>query len=420
MKKIIVVLVLFSLISFSFAMDCDPKWTDEVDVRVLDAKNRPLQNASVTLTYQIDETTSKGYVTTDPMLTDEEGKIHKKVQNLEQDATEVDCDIVINVEYGGKTAQETVFAGYHATLIDINLDVYTVAITVLDQDGTRLENALISVDLLESHTNSNGVGYLRVGSGEKTLFVTYSGAVREYTFTVEDDMDYEVSFYVTDLILTVLDDQGNPLEATATFGVTEYEASNGVITIPSVGISDPEVLVSYQGREKYPELDLDRENEYLVVFDFNSPEVTSVKEQHTDQLTTLLVTIDDVGIHPSGIDPTSFSVRFDAGPGWSDAQSYPKGGNLYAAELGPIPSNTLVYFEIYVEDNDGNGITQPGQISIVDVPVNGNGGNQANGDNGTNGDNGFDFVGLLLPIIGLIVVIAIIYFIYTKFSGREE
>lgn len=419
MKKIVIFLILGLLISFSFAADCNTSYTDELNIRALDAMNRPLANVSIIVYYQLSSSSGKGYVTSTPKLTNENGAIYIKIQNLEEQENHLDCDMVITAEYGDKTKQRTITANYHPNLVDLQLDVYSLFVTVKDQNNQRLEGALISVDLFEAYTNENGWAVLRIGTGEKVLYTKYRGAERENTLTIDSDEEFEVSFFLSDLILTVTDDDGNPLEAKIIFELDEYYTdAEGKATIPDIGTYDPEITVEYGDKYKYPEIDLSRENEYDVIFDFNAPNITNVKEKEEGEITILLITIEDEGNNPSGVNADSLSVHYDPGTGWKQAKVYSKGGSLYAAEIGTVLKDTVILFEIYVEDNDGNSKSITGQYSSVGGTINGN----DDGNGGGNDSNGeeLDLCGIGLNLIGLLLVVTILYFLYSKFIKKEE
>lgn len=396
------------ILSTSFSAACNTMFSDELNIRVLDAKNRPLENATVTVTFQVDKTTAKGYTTTLPLLTSSDGTTYVKIQNLEQVSSNVDCNIVINAEYDGKTAKKTVIANSHENLIDLKLDVYSIFLTIKDSEGKLLEGALASANLIQSKTNNIGFTVLRVGAGTKTLFITYGGATRQYTVQVNDDTTYAVSFFLKDVVITVLDDYGNPLLSKASWSGKEYQSdANGKIIVPSIGVISPSITVIYQGLTKIPDMDLDRQTEYTVVFDMTPPKIISVVDKKENNLVKLLITIEDPGEYSSNVDPSSFSVRYDTGSGWNNAKAYKQGTDLYVAEMQGIELNSVVYFEIYVKDYDLNSVSLPGTFSVFEQDP------DDNGDNGS--EDPVSESDLLLPgAVLLIILLAIAYFLYTR------
>ena len=184
------------LVSFFYAANCNTSYTEELNIRTLDAKNRPLANVSITVYYQLSSSTGKGYATTNPKLTAENGTMYIKIQNLEEQEGHLDCNVKIMANYGGEYAEKTVTANAHPSLIDLKLDVYTLVVTVKDQNNAKLEGALISSDLFEAYTNKDGWASLRLGTGEKTLYTRYRGAEAEDKISFYEDMNYEVSFFL--------------------------------------------------------------------------------------------------------------------------------------------------------------------------------------------------------------------------------
>lgn len=418
MKKILSIIILSILVSVFFAAVCDTQFSDDLDVRVLDAENRPLPGASVTVYYQLSTSTGKGYTTTTPILTGEDGTMYIRITSLEKQEDHLDCNIKITAEYGGESSQKTVIANSHATLIDLKLDVYYLTVTVEDQDGELIEGALVTADGFESYTNEYGRATLRVGEGDKTVFISYMGAEREEEVTVEEDTEYEVSFYMSGIIINVIDDNGNPLAAQAELYGNVYPTDNGTIYIPNIAVSDPDVVIDYDGIEKYPEIDLDRDDEYTVIYDFTPPSVSSISDDHSEEVTKISMIIEDPGLHPSGLKPSSLTVHYDLGEGWKEAKVYSQGGNLYVAELESIPVDSIVSFEIYVEDIEGNSANIPGTFSVVQTQQNGN---QTNGNgNGNSTNDELDLFELCITTVGLIIIVGLVYFAYKKYVKRES
>ena len=111
---------------------CNESYSDTVNVRVFDAEVRPVEGAVVTLTYQLDKTSGKGYVTTIPRKTGSEGNYSFIVQNLETIPANVDCTIRANVSVDGKEFSKTLVAWNHPQFIDFILDLYRVNVRVVD------------------------------------------------------------------------------------------------------------------------------------------------------------------------------------------------------------------------------------------------------------------------------------------------
>ncbi len=415
MKTLLSILLFSFLVTSIFAGSCGPQFTDELNVRALDAKNRPIPGVAISITYQLSYT--KGYTTTTPFLTGEDGQMFIKIQNLENQDHLVDCNFIVTTSYGGTETQNSFTVGAHPPLIDMKMDVYYLNVNVEDQSGNPLEDALVSVDLFESNTNENGVATLRVFEGEKTIFTNYKGGERQNIVLLDDDLNYDISFFVSALTIYTIDDNGNNLESIVTFQDQTFQTTNGVAILEDIGIQSFEVKVDNEGIEKTLEVDLERELEYTVVFDFTSPLIKSVTDDHTEKLTELSIVLEDPGIHSSGINPSSLSVQYDAGDGWKNAKVYLKGGNLYNAELESIPTDSVVFFEIYVEDNDGNSVSLPGNFLVFHAIDGENG--DTNG-NGTQPSDDFDLMGLLMPILGVIVLLVVIYFAYIKFLKKGE
>ncbi len=417
MKKIFSIFVLFCLFSGIFAaVSCNTTYTDELTVRALDASNRPLTNVSITLTYQLSDSTGKGYATTVPKLTGIDGTAKIKIQNLETQEDKIKCDITIIANYDGVQVKKIVYANSHESIIDLSFPAHNLIVTVRDQDNKKVSGATVVIGEFTKLTDENGVVGFSVCEGEKYVFASYEGAKKDAVFPVFSDTSYSLSFYVSDLILHIVDDEGNPIDASATFFGETYNSSLGKIIIPEVGISNPQITVTYNGIKKSPQINLDLSNEYTIIFDKTPPQLLSIIDEKDEKYTNLLITLKDPGSNPSGINESTLSVIYDYGKGWKNAKIFPKGSGLYIAQMDPINFDTIVFFSIYVEDKDGNTITIPGQYEIfttTSIPE-----EKPQQEEGNNWISDLFFT-LILPLIIIIAILAGAFFLYLRFIKKE-
>jgi len=427
MKKIVIVFLLLMLIGFEYSAMCSPMFVDSVHARALDAKNRPIQNVSVTMIYQLSHSSGKGYTTTKPIFTDENGEASKTIINLESLASDVDCNIKIDMSYDGKILEKTIIVGNHENLVDFKFDVYTLTVIVEDDKGNKVSNVTVGVRDFEKKTNEYGRAYFRVLSGDTPIFISYGGSKKWYNTNVEDDVQYSAALFLSDVSVNVIDSYGNPLDAMVSIGANQVNTdSNGEAILNNIGVNNPSIKAIYNGIEKEVDSDLIRENDYTVVFDLTPPSISSVKEQYSEKSTVLSFIINDDGKYSSEVDLSSVSVEYDIGDGWTDAKVFKKGANLYNAELGKIPENSIVDVKIYAEDNSGNSVSLPVQLSIFDNSQNNVDNDTENGsvnnmkNNNTSNNNGGSIFDLIIPIIIVVIIVAVGYTQYKKFFNKGE
>ncbi|MFA5349620.1 MAG: hypothetical protein WC309_04650 [Candidatus Paceibacterota bacterium] len=419
MKNALSILILVFLFSGIFAdTTCNTSYTEELNIRALDANSRPMPDVTITLRYQLSESTGKGYVTTIPKPTGSDGIAKIKIQNLENQIDKLKCDITITAEYDGKEIKKTVYAGSHESLIDLNIPAYNLILTIKDQNNQKVNGATVSVGNFTKYTNNAGMVGFSVVSGEKLVLASYEGAKREAIIPVTKDTTYDISFYVSNLTINVIDDQGRPLSAAAEFFGKTYNSTLGKIIISDVGVISPDINVICNGITKTPKINLDISNEYTVIFDTTSPELISIKDQRTDKSTSLILTIIDPGSNPSGINENTLAVNYDYGNGWKYAKIFPKGSGVYIAEMDPINFDTIVFFSIYVEDKEGNTITIPGQYEIFTTILPNENGNPTDPEK----PDWLSelFFTLILPLLLIAAILFGAFYAYLKFIKKEE
>jgi len=216
------------------------------------------------------------------------------------------------------------------------------------------------------------------------------------------------------MIIHVVDDNGNILDATVTVNGIEYQTKDGSLTITEIGEISPEVLVSYLGNEKSINVNLLQDPDYTVIFDRTPPQILSIDLDSSGEVMKLVITAEDPGKQPSGIELEGIIVRYQYEGEWITANVYKELG-VYVGELTKTNPGSVVYFEVTIQDKEGLKQIQNGHFSI---PSDNGGTNHSNGGNGDNGDGegGFD-----LLTIGLVVIfIVILYIIIKKLMGSGE
>lgn len=376
------VLLLVLLASAVFAAECEAGFRDPVRVNVLDAKYRPIPNASVTFTYQKDYTTGKGYITTNILYTNADGKVSTTLTNTEQLDSRVRCDIKINVTYDGVTHIETITAQHHLADEVVQFDAYSLTVKAVDKFGAPLSLSYIRVNSMESTTNDRGLAYFIVNKNSNVdVAVSYRGAVVSKKISVQNDTFYTLQALLYNFMLNVMDDSGRPLDAAILVDTQAYEGSS--VSIQDTPLARPTVSVTYGLLTKSPEIDLSQRESYTVVFDLTPPEIMDVGVQLTpahDMLISFLV--EDPNTYASGPSADDITVSYNIGGVTRTVPAFVQGGR-YVAEISRPADNSLVRFTITAKDKEGNMETVEGEY-LVQYSPQGNGTvTPPNGGNGT-------------------------------------
>ncbi len=412
--------VLLLVASAAFAATCEPGFRDTVRVEVFDAKYRPIQNATVTLTYQKDYTTGKGYVTTAPLYTGADGKVTTTVINSEQLASRVRCDIRINVTYDGVTKTRTITAGYHLADEQFQFDAYSLTLKAVDKYGAPIAGAPVRANSMESTTNSAGLAYFTVNKkNDVDAAVVYRGAVLSKKIPVQNDTFYTLQALLYNLMLDVVDDNNNPLDATISVDSQEYSGSS--VSVQDTPLARPSVRVTYGILTKVPEVDLSQRESYTVIFDLTPPEITDVSVQMTQNRDMKLrFTVTDPNPLASGPSAQDITVSYNIAGTTRTVPAYVEGGK-YAAEITRPPENSLVRFTITAKDKEGNTKTVGGEYLVQPASPPGNATQPPSGGNGGEPSPEMPLTENPICLVGAVIVgLAILWLAYNYITGLSS
>ena|GEM_PF-927190 len=427
MKKLVVLSILkklfiFALLFFAsdaFAASCEAGFTDTINMKVIDYKYRPIENAKVTVTYQKDQTTGKGYVTTNPRYTPADGKLTETIRNTEVFDDRVKCDVTITAEYDGEIVEKEITAENHYAEIIVRFeDVRLLSLKVVDKLGAPIANTQIRVNQMYLNTSDSGQANVLVNMGTVEVAVPYLSGVITQDIEVTDDISYTLHAKVYSMNLEVVDDQGDPLVAQIFVEDQEYEGTG--VEIEEIALTSPYVKVVYGSLEKLPQIDLVQQTDYLVSFDLNPPEIKDVEVERDGEDLRIRFFVYDYGTYATGPNLDETTVSYTLGGVTEYAVPYVDSGS-YIVEMPTPPVNTLLRFTITTYDMEGNMNTVNGQYLVT--PEDGNGviippTNETNGDNGQPPTEPED--NTLLIIVGVVVVVVLAYAVWSYVRGLTE
>ncbi|MCX6768935.1 MAG: hypothetical protein NTY83_03815 [Candidatus Micrarchaeota archaeon] len=356
-------LLMIILVPCIFAATCEPGFSDPVSVQVLDAGWRPVQNATITFTYQRDETTGKGYVTTAPLQTNSEGRVSTVLHNTEQLASRVRCDIKINATFDGVTKTKTITAQHHLSEEQFQLDAYSLTLHAIDKYGAALANNSVRANQQEGTTDSRGLAYFTVNRKTNVeVAVVYRGSVITKSISVQNDTYYTLQALLYNFELNVVDDSSNPLEAEITVDNDHFSSSS--VSISDTPVARPSVSVTYGTLTKNPQIDLSQRESYTVVFDLTPPDITNVQVNMTPSKDMRIkFDVTDPNQLASGPSLDDTVVTYTIGGTTRTTAVYVEGGK-YVAEITRPPANSLVRFTILTKDKEGNMKTVEGEYLV--------------------------------------------------------
>lgn len=404
-------------------------YSDTFDVRVLDAKNRPISGADVQVKFDMGTPSGEQYFVTQPKKTNMQGMVHYTITNMGTNARTIDCKIVINATISGSIKTSTITAEQHGNIVDLALtDVYPVTFYVRDQFKAGISNATATVDSWgPGKTNKQGIvkGYLKTGNHE--YFASYLDASASGIFTITNDSDFEVIFPYYPLEITVTDDVGTPLDATITISNQTFTMQNGHLQYPKVYGQQVPYEIEYMGIVVSDIIYPETSQEVEVRYDLHPPVILEVKSESDGNRPKLKIVASDNGIYASGLDVSSMKVGYKIEPSieseaWHPAVVFTTAKNTFAAEFPEMESNTIIKFRIEVKDNAGNKAEREGKFTTLIMQNNtqNNTPNPPNPPPNPPQDQGIPLLYILGGVILLILAIYLVIHIKSKATGGGE
>ena len=389
-------------------------YNDTVNVQVADQLDRPVENASVYVTYQRDSV--KGLITTSPRLTDSGGFVNFTLINTEFVEGVTDRNIVVRVLYGYKGAVLELVANQHPNLNVVPLELYRLTVQVLDQRKSPLAGTVM-VGNVTMQTGANGVVSLLVPPGDTVIVVSYSNGQAVLTATVKGDTKEELQFEVYDPVVRLLDDNGEQLQGYVTLRDQSLQTNEaGVIAFKDYVGSSAIFTAQANGHTVVARKDLALSENVIIFLDLHPPVISDVSVQRSsDRLVKLRAYVSDPGIYASGMGELSnVYIDYKAGPRTGRETMYLVGPGAYESEFDSGIVNSIDY-AVYAIDNSGNQNFVAGSAFLVPLNTTGN----ATG--GQPGESSQSFFGIAWQVlIGAAVLLGIIAIAAYLYLTRER
>jgi hypothetical protein len=422
----LLIMVSFADVAATNPITCNPSFSDTMTIRALDAASRPIQGADIYVRYQYSGSQGVGtsgstYYVAGPLKTNADGTVVTTVYNIENDPNRIDCVIDINGSIGGTLNTTQVYANYHPSIIDIGIPVYITNIFVRETTGGIIRGAPVTINGLSKTTDANGFTQFYLPVGEFPYLVSYLDGKQAGTITVTGDTTYYALLKSYSISISVIDDAGNPLNATLTIGnQTVQLGSDGLYTNPKVFGNQFDFTAVYNGVSKKSTIFPETSESQRIVFDFSAPTIGNLTKTEEGGKVKLTFPVTDPGAYASGVDPASLSVTYREvsvnGTGqWNKATAYVVSKGVFAAEFPQFSPNTVVEFKLEIADIEGNRASVGGRFAVAPpVPPQQNGTSTGNGTS-TNQPPQTEGPGLpILYIVGGVVMIAFLAYMFFR------
>lgn len=410
MKQLFITLIFLALLlttSFSAATSCIG-YNESFDVRVLDAKLRPVEGAIVTVTFDRGTSFGQKYFTTQPRQTNASGMLHFSIMNQGTTTRKMDCDITINATVGTAKRTKIVQANLHGPIVDVNVSAYRLDIVVNDQGSRPIENATITIGGVSEFTGKDGRTRFYIGKGTVEYLVSYYRGKDSGTILVTDDTYYEIILHKYTIKINAVDDAGEPVNATLDIFNSTLTMQNGNYETGDVYGNAVSATLIYGGITKDIVIRPAIENEVRVVFDMHSPTIQNTNVTMVGKRPRLTFMVTDNGQYASGVDVTSVKVSYHILPSegisqWTSATTFVNGANTFVADFPETESNKVIEFNIEAKDNEGNKVTRAGKFVIQKE--------EKPGDKPQEEEKNDQSIPLFYIIIGVILIIVVVYIV---------
>lgn len=356
--------VLILLLSISFAAECTG-YEGEFTIRALDALIRPVEGASVQLTFDRGVTFGQQYFTTQPKRTDENGTALFVISNPGEAPRKIDCNIYVNAWTGTTYAKKTFSALSHPEIIDVKLPVYRVVFSVRDQNRQPIADASVFFVNETKKTDAGGKAVFYSQNATSDYYVSYKSGSEGGSVAVKGDTERDVVIPVYQMSVFVKDDYGNPLPAVLSCAGEEINAPNGSASFPLYQ-DTVQLKIRHENIEKEISVKPAEGRTKTVFFDLNPPLIGEPAQSLSDGRVRMSFEIKDEGPYASGLDIYSIKVSYRVLPEetWHHSLTYPLGGDSYGIDFPEMSENAVVEFSVQAADYEGNKAYRNGRFLV--------------------------------------------------------
>ncbi len=344
-------LLLISLLPITHA-----DWGELVQVRVLDAKMRPLPGANVNITWQI----TKGHIgVTANKLTNANGRVNFSIDNYEHLASVMDPYFTVYVKYGSISTFTRFLNNRGEIPRTFVLSVYKATFQTIDNSGQPISVNVDIDGIYKFKTNQSGMATIPLPTGRHMVNILFRNSKQNSSIVVSDDALFPLKLQLYQLDVQVLDDMGAPLDAQVYAGSDVLNTDkDGYVRFSNVTDSRLLLTVHYGQYKKELAVDLSSLNHTAVIFDLHKPAINNLQSVFNGSTLQVRANVADLGDYASGLAQGNSSVRliysFGTNPATQSIPMYAAGYDLFEAYL-KLPEGTReVHYTVEASDAEGN------------------------------------------------------------------
>jgi len=385
--------IALSLLLLSAALLAGDPTTGDVRLRLKDANQKPVVNATAVIRYEYTDPNYGVVNKVDKVYSDGLGIVdHRIVADFNAPLT-----ATIEINNINSTTSYTWMGGIDRF---INLPLTDFTVKTVDSQGTVLPNVplVLTSDGFSKNATTNGSGYAVFTHYNEDLQLNitalYGGEEWGESFTPDGSL-VVIQVPTHSLEVKISDEFGHLIEGDFVLYYTavdpQVKTSHGVVALFSqIPEGTVQVNTSYDGRSQSHEFYLNYSSTKTYVFDLNPPYIsppwTKPEDPVPENEVFVYVESFDEGMNASGmpeqvnmIPPVELYYSTD-GVNWEMVYMFQEGNTtIYKGKVPGQPQDTVVRYTIYAYDNAGNSKNTTQYNYNTAVASNGGGDDQEDG-----------------------------------------
>jgi hypothetical protein len=341
----------------------------DVVLRIKDAQQRPVANATVSVEYSVTEPLYGESRKTEYFKSDEAGVFERVMEMDLGSAYRFNVSI-----HNSRQVVEGVWGGGFDRYV--NLDALDFTIRVVDSQGMPLANIPLTVNgsdgfVAESSTNATGYRFFPKYNSDTTYnILAHYGQRERYVWIRADSQIHTIVVPTFTLEVRVFSDNSSTLFSSMQANYTGVgpvsRDSEGIVgsfsQIPEGNVS---LRISHQNRTLYDTVYLNSSILKVYVFDLTPPQISEPSLEPARPIpenpVRVTVTVTDPGRNASGLPPPVNSIppvelyySLD-GLSWGSAHMFPQGDSgTYVGTIPGQPVGSIVRYFVKATDAEGN------------------------------------------------------------------
>ena len=328
-------------------------WAETISVHVLSKDGLPIQNALVSVVYQSKDCSTHSEI---KKTTDSTGTANFSFLNLVEEASNPVClerSYEIFGEFGGYQNTTTGFVSNADKNYTIWLPYIMHTLYVVDASNKPINGAAATFANSTFTSDASGNAYVLLPIGMYSQVTVEYGEVSKIVSINPSLLTMSnVSLQVYDLVVSLLDENGNSLQGNVTYGTITKEITGEYVIFQKFSDLNPTFTVRIGDRTHSVSTKV-TSNVLNIYFDKAAPLITNVQSGVSDGKLVISAVFTDPGKYPSGLDGYPTISYFTNVSAPAEIRMYPSGSGKFEGSI-PLVSQSDINYTIIAKDLQGN------------------------------------------------------------------